>query len=228
MSSNPQEWGSFSDLLQEERQKKGSLSTVDSLPTEQPPAPPVDRQANMDRPASMDSLSTADSPDLLKNVPEVAGRTGIPHRYTDHLCRWLTPDEQAIYLQLYRLSWGWHKDTCFISNPKLSERSNVPLTSMRRAISKLMSKGLITKTNRVFGSDKEQGIEYRVFNLDSLSEQSRLSNMDRVSKVAPNKEMDLKESNKREPQLCPKCKDTGGFYYPKGIGTSGVVKCKHD
>jgi len=147
----------------------------------------------------------------------------LPHRYTDHLPRWLSPDEQAIYVQLYRLSWGWGRDICFISNPKLAERSGVPETSMRRAVKKLIGKGLIEKTERRFGGT-EQGIEYRVFSLDRLSNQDRVSIMDSPSTGAPNKER-IKENLKADASRCPDCMGTG-FYYPEGTA-KGVKRCEH-
>lgn len=201
-----------------------SPSISDRLSTGQPPPPPVDRLVSVDSPSIEDSPSTEDSPNLLSAVPEVRGHTQLPHRYTDHIPRWLSADEQAVYVQLYRLSWGWGRDICFISNPKLSERSGVPETSMRRAVKKLIGKGLIEKTDRRFGG-AEQGVEYRVFNLDSLSKQDRLSTKDSLSNMAPNKERVLKENSKGDASRCPDCMGTG-FYYPEGTA-KGVKRCEH-
>lgn len=218
-------------LSTEENQSKSSklstvdgLSTVDSLSTDQPPPPPVDRLSTQDGPAKMDSLSTEDRLNLLNAIPEVRGHTQLPHRYTDHLPRWLSADEQAVYIQLYRLSWGWGNEVCFISNPKLSERSGVPETSMRRAVKKLIGKGLLEKTERRFGG-AEQGIEYRVFTLDRLSNQDRASNKNSLSNMAPNKEKILKENSKADASQCPDCMGTG-FYYPEGTA-KGVKRCEH-
>lgn len=204
-----------------------SLSSMDSLSTEHPPPPPQDSLSISDRPSNEDSLSTPDTQDMLSLVPQVAGHTTLPHVYTDHLCRWLSSDEQAVYVQLYRLSWGWGKDTCFISNRRLSERSGMPETSMRRAVRKLISKKLIEKTNRVFGSNVDQGVEYRVFSLDRLSNRDSLSNMDRLSNMAPNKEKLYKETDSKriDASRCPECLGTG-FYYPEGT-KKGVKRCEH-
>ena len=163
-----------------------SLATDAGLPTDQPPPPPEHRPSTSDGLAKVVSLSIEDKSNLLDAIPEVRGHTQLPHRYTDHLPRWLSADEQAVYVQLYRLSWGWGNEVCFISNPKLSERSGVPETSMRRAVKKLIGKGLIEKTDRRFGG-AEQGIEYRVFNLDRPTSQDRVSNKNGPSNTAPNK-----------------------------------------
>jgi hypothetical protein len=196
----------------------------DSLSSGPPPPLPVDRLSIQDSLSTEDSPSTEDRANLLTSIPEVRGHMQLPHRYTDHLPRWLSADEQAIYVQLYRLSWGWGREVCFISNPKLSERSGVPETSMRRAVKKLIGKGLIEKTNRRFGGT-EQGIEYRVFNLDRLSNRDRVSTKDSPSTVAPNKEKDLKENSKADSSRCSDCMGTG-FYYPEGTA-KGVKRCEH-
>jgi hypothetical protein len=191
---------------------------VETSPSvEQPPPPPVVS------PSPEASPSTEDTPSLLSAIPEVRGHMQLPHRYTDHLPRWLSPDEQAVYVQLYRLSWGWGRDVCFISNPKLAERSGVPETSMRRAVTKLIGKGLIEKTDRRFGGT-EQGIEYRVFSVDRLTKQDRVSTTDSPSTGAPNKER-IKENLKADASRCPDCMGTG-FYYPEGTA-KGVKRCEH-
>jgi hypothetical protein len=147
-----------------------------------PPGGPMGSQPNMDN-------HTPNSVKLLASLPEVKGDARLPHRYTDHLCRLLKPDEQAVYVQLYRLSWGWGQETCFISNPRLSERSNVPLSSMKRAIAGLLDKGLVEKTGHTNGYGKDQGVEYRVLTLGwqpNVSSQPNMSwqpNMDPIKVI---------------------------------------------
>lgn len=193
-----------------------SLPTAGSQPTES--REPV--------PSSQPNASHHTSSNILSSIPEVDGHTTLPHRYTDHLCRWLTPDEQAIYTQLYRLSWGWGKDTCFISNPRLSERSNVPLSTMKRAIQKLIIKGLVEKTGGSLGYGKEQGVEYRVLKVSSQPTAGSRPALSSQPTAGTNKEKELKEIDKRE--SCPICKDTSGFVYiDKGDPSKGVFKCKH-
>ncbi len=201
------------------------LSRMDSLSTEQPPPLPATSPPKEDSLPTLNSPSNADNQNILAMIPHVAGHTQLPHAYTDHLARWLSADEQAVYVQLYRLSWGWGKGSCFISNPKLSERSGVPETSMRRAIRKLATKGLVEKTNRVFGSHMDQGIEYCVFTSDRLTKPDRVSSMTSPSTLAPNKERIKETDTKDDASRCPDCMGTG-FYYPAGTA-KGVAKCKH-
>jgi hypothetical protein len=177
-----------------------SLSTEDRLSKNTFMARPMDSPAIADSPSNLDSLSTEDNPEanFKQSLPEKAGRLDLPHRYTDHACSLLSPDEQAVYLQLYRLSWGWGKDTCFISNPRLSERSSVPETTLRRVVKKLIAKKLAEIIDRKFGSQREQGIVYRVSKLDSPSSTDGPATMDRLSAVAPNKVNTQKENTQTQ------------------------------
>ena len=208
---------------------ESGLSNVSSLLNEQPAGCSMDSPLNVSSPSISDSPLNMDRPqrlNVLASLPPVKGHTPFPHRYVDHLCRLLTADEQAVYAQLYRLSWGWGKDTCFISNPRLSERSNVKLSTMRRAVAGLVSKGVIEKTGRTFGGGgTEQGIEYRVFTLDSLSNTDSPPTSDSLLNMAPNKERIYKETIQSNFSQCPDCFGTG-FWYPEGTA-KGVKRCSH-
>jgi len=177
-----------------------SPATMDRLSKTTPLARPLDSPSTTDSLPTKDSPSTADNPeaDFKHSLPEKAGRLDLPHRYTDHACSLLSPDEQAVYLQLYRLSWGWGKDTCFISNPRLSERSNVPETTLRRVVKKLVAKKLAEILDRKFGSQREQGIVYRVSKLDSPPAMDSPATVDRLSAVAPNKVNTQKENTQTQ------------------------------
>jgi hypothetical protein len=85
------------------------------------------------------------------------------HQVTDYLLRQLPTAEQAIYIQLYRLTWGYEKPTVIVGFPKLSERANVGESTARSATKGLESKGLIRRIGVVFGLGQEQGIEWEVF-----------------------------------------------------------------
>jgi len=185
----------------------GSQPIVSSQPTEQPRGGPVSNQPIVSsqpiassQPRSNNQFSNAF--DLLSSLPDVKGDTRLPHRILDHLFRLLKPDEQAVYLQLYRLSWGWNQDTCFISNPRLVERSNVPLSSMKRAVGGLVNKGLIEKTGHTNGFGKEQGVEYRVFKLSNQPSTGSQPTMSRQPNMDTNKVNTQKENTQtQEPSV---------------------------
>lgn len=179
-----------------------------------------------------DSLPDSDGQvvDLMASLPKVAGHLRVPNSIADHLLCQLTADEQAVFFQLFRLSWGYGKSSCSISNPRLSERSNVKMTSMKTAIKRLEARGLISKKATTLGYGKEQGIEYRVSHPDSQSDSDRQPKSGSQPASATIKEKLLKETLKRESaspdyKNCPDCQGSG-FWYPEGT-EKGVAKCKH-
>src|SRR6185295_2193245 len=75
----------------------------------------------------------------------------------------LTPNESCLYLQLYRLSWGWDRSECVINFPRLAERTNMSESAARAAARGLISKGLVAKKGLIFGKNREQGIVWLVY-----------------------------------------------------------------
>ena len=168
--------------------------------------------------------------DLIASLPEVAGRLELPHQITDHLLKLLDPYEQAVYLQLYRLSWGFNKSNCSISNPKLAERTGMPESTVKKTLAKLKAKGLIKKTGLQIGYGKEQGIDFWVSAPSSQLQRSRQLHESSQLPQDHNKRKALKENIKRDlaaPDYknCPDCQGSG-FWYPEG-NEKGVAKCKH-
>jgi hypothetical protein len=182
---------------------ESSQLTASSQPREQPDGGPESNQlaaSSQPRESSQPGKSNQLSPSLniLALIPDVKGDARLPHRFTDHLCRLLNPYEQAVYLQLYRLSWGWSKETCFISNPRLSERSNVPLSTMKRVVVSLINKGLIEKTGHTNGYGKDQGVEYRLLSLGWQPRESNQPAMSSQPALAPNKVNTQKENTQTQ------------------------------
>lgn len=207
-----------------------SQPVLSSQPVEPPRAGPVSNQparssqpAGSSRPAAGRQGSNA-TINLIAALPEVKGHGELPYQILDHLLRQLSPDEQAIYIQLYRLSWGWGKEICEISNPKLSERSNVPLSTMKRKVGLLVSKGLVEKINTVIGYGKDQAVVYRVAAPSWQLARSRQPIQSRQPTAGRNKE-ELNQNTKGDFTSCPDCFGTE-WYYPHGT-TNGVVRCQH-
>lgn len=140
------------------------------------------------------NLSSVDNPiDLWSSIPVVRGHTRFWHMIIDHLYQHLDSFEQAVYTQLYRLSWGYGKDTCNISNGRLAERANLKLTVTRRAVADLQKKGLIQKVGYTWGKNYNQGIEYRVPLPDTLSRAVNLSADNNLSLSEPIKEINTQK-----------------------------------
>jgi hypothetical protein len=208
-------------------------ATVSGPLIESPAALPMSGPTNTGGPLIVSGPATASDQkeyDIKAVIPLASGHTELPHRFSDHLCGLLSPDEQVVYLQLYRLSWGWGKEACFISIPRLSERSSVPESTLRRVIKKLEAKKLVERTERKFGGGKiEQGVNFRVFALSGPTAMSGPLNASGPTAMAPIKV--LKETSKSGPERaldtkgCPDCQGSG-FWYPEGV-EKGVAKCKH-
>lgn len=116
-------------------------------------------------PSDLADLSFANRPDfsLLNSLPETAGYELAFHQVTDYLYRQLGTAEQAIYRQLYRLTWGFGRSSVLIGYPKLAERANVGESTARASTKGLEAKGLIKRRGMVFGLNHEQGIEWEVY-----------------------------------------------------------------
>jgi hypothetical protein len=168
---------------------------------------------------------------LLSALPDAKGHLETPYQLLDHLFRHLPPPQQAVYLQLYRLSWGFKKERCFISNPGLAGRACLSISAVKENVNKLIEKGLIEKTGNVMGFGKNQGVEYLVHPPSwqvTRSSQPRKSSQPGESsqpRKASNKDIDQKEIEKGEAIACPDCHGTG-FWYPEGT-EKGVARCTH-
>lgn len=73
-----------------------------------------------------------------------------------------SPAEQVVYRYLYRIAYGWHRQTCFIGLKALSKRCNMSKNTVRLALDGLESKGHI-KTLQIFNEKEMKGTMYRVY-----------------------------------------------------------------
>jgi hypothetical protein len=158
------------------------------------PARQNDRQPESDSQPRPDSHTH----DLLAGIRHVAGFLRLPNTVVDSVLRLLDADEQSIYIQMYRLSHGNGKPSCFISLPKLAERTNIKMTSLKAALKRLESRGLISKSNLTLGYGKAQGIEYSVSSPDSQPESDRQPRRGRQSPSDPIKESTQKENTQTQ------------------------------
>lgn len=170
---------------------------------------------------------------LLASLPEQKGHLELPYQVLDHLDRHLDPYEQSVYKQLYRLSWGFGKNRCRISNPKLAERTNMSEAMVKKVAVKLVGKGLIEKAGSLQGYGKDQGVEYIVhapswqLQRSSQLQQHRQPQESSQLQGGSNKYKELKEIDKREEAVaCPDCYGTN-WWYPQGT-EKGVKRCFHE
>ena len=232
-SSQPQEssqlpWlpgGSYgSRQLPQSGQLQDSRQAPTSQPQESSQLPQNQQQA--------ETLQPPQSPlNLLASLPDQKGHLEIPYQILDHLDRHLDPYEQTVYKQLYRLSWGFGRNRCRISNPKLAERTNMSEAMVKKVALKLVGKGLIEKCGSVQGYGKDQGVEYVVnapnWQLQRSSQLQERRQPQESSQLQGGSIKDIKEIDKKDDAVaCPDCYGTH-WWYPEGT-EKGVKRCLHE
>jgi DNA mismatch repair ATPase MutL len=231
-SSLPPQSSQLPESSQPSEQPRGGHESSQLSQSRQPQESPqhIPPESPQSSQLSQSSQNKESRLNLLASLPEAKGHMETPFQLLDHLFRHLDPFEQAAYLQLCRLSWGWRQNRCRVSNPKLAERANMSLSQVKKVIGKLINKGLIEKTGNVQGYGKDQGVEYIVHAPSwqvLRSSQPQQGRQPRESSQPPqstNKDKE-KDITKGDFTSCPDCLGTG-FYYPQGTD-KGVARCMH-
>jgi hypothetical protein len=160
-------------------------------------------------------VAIAEDQDLLwQNVISGERWTGIPNDLIDNVLRTLKPSDQAVLLQLYRLTWGYKTTRIKISHDKLGKRAGISKRQAQTCTLRLEAKHLIKRID----TGKTESAEYEML----LPPATRTMAKSAIAKPATNKEIKEKEFEKKD---CPKCNGTG-FWYPEGV-EKGVQRCKH-
>lgn len=211
-----------------EQPKSDSLSNAPLQAPQIDSLPKIDSLPVISSPKRIEEASL----DLMASLPDVDGYMKFWHQMTDHLYRQMTMAEQAVHIQLFRLSWGHNKPTCVIGLPGLARRTGAAKGTVQTAIAGLVKKGLIRKERTIFGKEREQGVEYYVIPPPSMAKSDRLSKSDRLPDSSTNKEKEIKKDSKgisASPnfQNCPDCHGTGFHYVDEMDRTKGVEKCAH-
>ena len=240
---------SFSKMLQQQEEQRQAekpaveLRPVESISLTETISPTEITSPVLTPPLALQTTSPVKSTSLAEYASPVESTMDIWASFTDWkdghlqlpnmialvLYRHLDPAERAIYQELYQLSWGFGNPTCKVSLTRLAERAGMKQTAAHQAVKRLAAKGLVIKSQMIFGKGLEQGIEYSLPLPTRLVESIRLARSTSPAENVNNKIKALKEINKKESEIshCEKCKDSGGFIYPNGP-QGGVVKCKHE
>jgi hypothetical protein len=136
--------------------------------------------------------------DLWAGVGEL--HTGYLRLYgviVEKIYRHLDPVEQAVYTQLYALSWGYGNPSCRVSWPRLAERAGMGQTAAFNAVKRLVAKGMVEKRAPTLGKGKDQGGEFWLPLPARLADDIRLARGARLAQNVSNKEKALKENNKK-------------------------------
>jgi hypothetical protein len=189
---------------------------------------PPDRQPPDDSQAQYDSQSPPDRQPLK----EIKGYLRLPNTIVDSLLPTLDVYEQAVFIQLYRLSQGFGNSICKISLPALQTRTGVKATSLKQAIARLQARGIVEKVSAEIGFGRDQGITYWVtqdgrqtYGDWQTAGGSQSSHADNKRKEY-SKEINLKGGlTPEQMKACPDCNGVG-MWYPEGPGR-GVARCYH-
>lgn len=187
-----------------------------------------------------DSQTSGDSQALTDRLPsgdrhplkEVKGYLRLANTIVDSLLPTLDVYEQAVFLQLYRLAHGFGNFTCKVSLPALQTRTGVKATSLKQAIARLQTRGIVEKISADIGFGREQGITYWVSPDGRQTYGDWQSQGGSQPRDGDNKRKEYsKETNLKgglTPEQIKACPDCGGvgMWYPEGPGR-GVARCYH-
>ncbi len=136
-----------------------------SLPTPDIKSAPDINSAEPLQSAADDIKSSPDisaSPDI-KSV-RAEQWTAYPNDISDRVLRTLELSDQAVLLRLYRLTRGFHRDTCKVTAETLAEACNVTSRQIPRSTRRLVARGLIEIAGHDFSNPnkRERGTIYRM------------------------------------------------------------------
>jgi hypothetical protein len=181
-----------------------------------------------------DSQSPSDSqpPSDRHPLKEVKGYLKLANTIVDSLLPTLDVYEQAVFVQLYRLSHGFGNFTCKVSLPALQARTGVKPTSLKQAIARLQTRGVVEKISAEIGFGREQGITYWVSPDGRQTYGDWQAQGGSQSLGDDNKRKEYLKETKSKGKLapeqikdCPDCHGVG-MWYPEGVGR-GVARCYH-
>lgn len=108
-----------------------------------------------------DPAKLAEPDSAIPSAESPSAELHIPHIIFDNLLPTLSPAESLVYLRLYRLSYGFNRETCTVSIWKLGKAVNLSERTTHRAVYMLEQRGLIKRIRYVFGS-KGGGLVFQV------------------------------------------------------------------
>ena len=102
------------------------------------------------------------SPDIMSVRAEQW--TAYPNDISDRILRTLELSDQVVLLRLYRLTRGFHKDTCKVTADALSRACNITSRQIPRSTQRLVARGLIEVIGHDFSNTNklERGTIYRI------------------------------------------------------------------
>lgn len=131
-----------------------------------------------------------------EDVEIASAYTKLPNSWPEYVARTFGVYAQVVYLQLFRLSYGFHRDWCQIGYPKLAERSGISVTAARKGAKELLDRGQIEQlaidvANR---DQQSRGIRWRV----NIPEGAAIQRIAPTQQTAPIHRARMKENHERK------------------------------
>lgn len=128
-----------------------NLTTVANIEEAPQPMATVANLTEETEMATVAKTTTQAKTTTVVTVAAVKGELRIPNTIIDSLFPLLDTTAAMLYLRLYRLSHGYHKDTCTVGLEKLAKALNSGERTIQRAIDRLEGLGLIERQGAKFG-----------------------------------------------------------------------------
>lgn len=113
-------------------------------------------------PRTVSAADVESAPDLRSALAAETGYTRVPNALLDSVLPRLGHLEQIVYLRLYRLSHGFHRDTCTVGMPALAKACNANERAIRRVIRRLEDLRLVETVRAELAALGARGNVYRV------------------------------------------------------------------
>lgn len=130
-------------------------------------------------------MSTVDKKSIVKHFKN--GYHLTDNQISDYLSSHLRPAQLSVYSRLYRLSWGFRKDTTsLVGYYTLAKSCNICTKTVKRIIQSLISLGLITRVKLINKIDQKGSIYKVIFPSTTKSTIDKMSTVDKKSIVSQN------------------------------------------
>src|ERR1051325_5424597 len=189
--SEKAKWGSYASLVKARKEREAAESPAESRAARAAGAPQtLSAQKALSAPQALSAQEAPSAPGTAEVVPQapsaratpraqeapsaqealrqahlsvshVAGYLRLPNTILDSVLPLLDPFAQAVFLRLYRLTWGHQRETCTVSFEALVQKTGVSRRQVIRSIEKLESLGLVERMLTP-GRERSRGNLYRI------------------------------------------------------------------
>ena len=138
-------------------------------------SPPLQVFSSSVAPTHSSSTQSARTEFPLQDHLDKALFFGFYNEVADELLPTLPPAAQVLYSRLFRLSYGFNRNYCTVSQPLLMERTGLSRNTIRTALQALLDDRWI----QIIGAGNRVSTTYRVI----LPREKHLGEMSRASKI---------------------------------------------